>query len=228
MLKGFFIGASDTDAGKTYIASQLVRALNKAGFTPAPRKPLATGCQKITSKMCHKKPGLVSGDLFCRDTYELYQANQERTPLTTITPFAFEPASSPHQAMTHNPVHFEAIVQSCQAEPHETLVVEGVGGYFSPLNTTHLNIHLAQTLNLTNLLVIPNHLGALNQTLAQIYALKAHNIPVHGLILNQTSPNPPYIQAQDLKNFISPLPPLMQIDYNATIDLDQLLNTLTP
>ena len=44
-----FITATDTDAGKTYVAQLLTAALVKNNFNVAVFKPISAGCERISS-----------------------------------------------------------------------------------------------------------------------------------------------------------------------------------
>ena len=62
-------------------------------------------------------------------------------------------------------------------------MVEGAGGPLVPLNGRVLMVDLMAQLALPVVLVAPNRLGAINQTLLALEALKARGLPVLGVVL---------------------------------------------
>lgn len=215
---GLFIGANDTDAGKTYITARILEALNHHKIRAQPRKPLATGCQPSTP-----------GHWQCPDTRILHQAWWNNNPflhlataptdpqtlaeqLHKITPFAFAPAVSPHNAMAQAGVEvsLEQLVKACNLDASECLILEGVGGMFSPINNQHLNIHLLLALQLPLILVIENRLGAINQALSQVSALSSYAITPEMLLINNPKPQQTD-HTQGLESFTNI--PVYRLDY---------------
>jgi len=69
-------------------------------------------------------------------------------------------------------------------ESENTLIIEGAGGVYSPVNTGFLNADLIQKLNASAILVVRHYLGSINHSLLSIEALKIRKIPVLGIIFN--------------------------------------------
>jgi dethiobiotin synthetase len=67
------------------------------------------------------------------------------------------------------------------------LLVEGAGGFYSPLALGVLNADLAVELCLPVLLVVSDRLGAINQTLLAVEAIKLRGLTLAGVILNQVT-----------------------------------------
>ena len=82
----YFITGTDTDVGKTYIASALVRYFVQQGQTAVGMKPIAAGCEKI------------NGALRNADVSALLAASNFAARLEDVNPYAFEPAIAPHIA----------------------------------------------------------------------------------------------------------------------------------
>jgi len=69
------------------------------------------------------------------------------------------------------------------------LVVELAGGLMVPLTKDLLMVHRLKQWNLSVILVSKYYLGSINHTLLSIEVLKAHNIPIEGIIFNgETNP----------------------------------------
>lgn len=64
------------------------------------------------------------------------------------------------------------------------LVVELAGGVMVPLNDRTTNVDLIKRLNLPVVVVSRHYLGSINHTLLTLFALRAHNIPVKGVVFN--------------------------------------------
>ena len=87
---------------------------------------------------------------------------------------------SPHAAAAREGVGID--LQSIQCPNASSLVVEGAGGVFVPLNEKEMMIDLIKHLNLPILVVAPNRLGVINQVLLTLHALKG--LEILGVILN--------------------------------------------
>ena len=64
-------------------------------------------------------------------------------------------------------------------------LVEGAGGFYSPLAENGLNADLAVALQLPVLLVADDRLGALSQVLLNVEAIQMRGLPLAGVVLNQ-------------------------------------------
>ena len=66
-------------------------------------------------------------------------------------------------------------------------LVEGAGGFYSPLTEDGLNADLAMALRLPVLLIAENTLGVLNQVLLNVEAIKVRGLKLAGVVLNRIS-----------------------------------------
>ena len=69
------------------------------------------------------------------------------------------------------------------------LLVEGAGGFYSPLAENGLNADLAVALQLPVLLVADDKLGALSQVLLNAEAIKMRGLHLAGVVLNNLENN---------------------------------------
>lgn len=198
-MQGYFITGTDTDIGKTYSACQLIKNLVKQGKKVSPRKPIASGCE------------IKAGELYCSDTHLLKQASQTTDSLETITPYSFQPAISPARAIQQAKldITLENLIQACQIPDDSLGIIEGAGGFLSPLTPTCLNADLAQALNLPIILVVGNKLGCLNHALLTLEAIEKRNLTVHQIILNDLDSTSDIENFYDLKR-LTPLPVIHQ------------------
>lgn len=178
-MKTFFISGNDTDVGKTYVGTALVTALIARGHHCVVRKPIETGCDET-------KDGLMP-----RDASAYYQACQQQLPLIEICPLRYLPAISPERAirLAKEKIYVHQLVELCLPDQEaDYLIVEGAGGFYSPLCTDGLNADLAQALHAQVLLVIADRLGCINQTLLCLEALQQRQLTPIAVVLNQVQP----------------------------------------
>lgn len=181
-MQSYFIIGTDTNVGKTYIASALVRHFVSLGFKTAGMKPVASGCELNTQ-----------GELINEDAQALVNASNVGAPLDLINPYRFAPAIAPHIAATQAgiAIDFHTITQAyTQLKTlSEVVVVEGAGGFFVPLNDTQTLADLAIQLNLPIILVVGMRLGCINHALLTVEALQARGLTLAGWVANQIEPH---------------------------------------
>lgn len=174
--KGYFLTGSDTDVGKTYIACEIVRQLDQRGIDVATRKPAESGC-------------VMSGDeLLTHDAAALQEANGHRESIERIAPYRFRAALAPPRAarLENRTLYLENLVEACnQDHPEHLLVVEGAGGFYSPLAENGLNADLASALQLPVIIVVNDRIGAINQALMTAEAVQNRHLRVAAIVLNE-------------------------------------------
>jgi len=174
-MQGVFITGTNTNVGKTYIGVLLSRHLAKNNIRVIPRKPIESGCQ------------IIDDELIPADALALKQAAQYQGDLSDVCPFRFEPPISPVRAahLANKVLTTDQLVNICmQGSEQGFLLVEGAGGFYSPLSEDGLNADLATALQLPVLLVAHDELGVLNQVLLNVEAMKMRGLRVAGVILN--------------------------------------------
>ena len=174
---GYFISGSDTDVGKTYIACQLVRQLRQLGLEMETRKPAESGCREGDD-----------GELITHDAAALQQANEGREALDRINPYRFRAALAPHRAarLEGQRLQLEALIEACSLDdPAHRLLVEGAGGFYSPLAENGLNADLASALQLPVIIVVADRIGAVNQALMTWHAVSSRQLRTEAIVLNQ-------------------------------------------
>ena len=182
MLKSYFIIGTDTNVGKTYVASALVQHFVRLGFQSLGMKPIASGCERNQR-----------GELINDDAQALINASNVSAPLNLINPYRFEPAIAPHIAATQAGVFIDlheitqAYVQLTTLA--EAVVVEGAGGFFVPLNETQTLADLAVQLNIPIILVVGMRLGCINHALLTVEAIQSRGLCLTGWVANQIDPN---------------------------------------
>jgi len=184
-MKGLFITGTDTGVGKTHIACLLAEQLITECFTPIPRKPVESGCSRN-----------ADGQLVAADAQALMQACQYPPPQPVVCPYPLKAAISPAEAarLQGERISLMQLQQACALTESETqndsarLLVEGAGGFYSPLCADGLNADLAQRLQLPVLLVAEDKLGCINHILLSLQAIESRGLEVFAVVLNQINP----------------------------------------
>ena len=173
---GVFITGTDTGVGKTHIGVLLAKALSAKNIRVIPRKPVESGC------------AVIDGELMPADAQALKQAADYSGGLSDICRYRFEAPVSPPRAahLANRPVTTEQLLEACvHNRENGFTLVEGAGGFYSPLSEDGLNADLATALQLPVLLVAEDALGALNQVLMSVEAIQAHGLNLVGVVLNR-------------------------------------------
>ena len=86
-MRRLFITGTDTDAGKTFASSVVLKALAHAGYSTFGLKPIAAGCEQN-----------AEGTWVNDDAIQLQAASQPALPYSTHNPIALIPPIAPHIA----------------------------------------------------------------------------------------------------------------------------------
>ncbi len=189
--RGVFITGTDTDVGKTHVACCIANTLIKQGQVVTPRKPIASGCIRQPD-----------GSLLSEDALYLQQACLSSEALEVICPYQFEPAISPQRAIqeANIKITIQDLITACQNNNNSFTIIEGAGGFYSPIALDGLNKDLAIQLNLPTVLVVANRIGCINQTLLSIEAIQNSGLALHSIIINQVT-NDNFNYAQGLSKY---------------------------
>lgn len=164
----YFIAGTSTDVGKTHITVLLLQALRQAGRRAAGYKPVCSGGRG--------------------DALLLQAQSQPGLPIEALNPLWFQAPLAPYAAslIENKPVDVAQLLAGFHAVAKEldTVLVEGAGGWETPLAPGKTMADLAQDLELPVLLVVNNKLGAINHTLLTLQAISARGLHCAGLILN--------------------------------------------
>jgi dethiobiotin synthetase len=182
MTQAYFVIGTDTNVGKTYVASALVQHFVQSGLKTVGMKPVASGCELNQQ-----------GELINEDALALTNVSNVKAPLDLINPYRFEPAIAPHLAAEQVgvAVKLDSIMQAYQQLTTfaEMVVVEGAGGFFVPLNQTETLADLAVQLNIPIIIVVGMRLGCINHALLTVEAIQARGLSLAGWVANQIDPD---------------------------------------
>ena len=179
MSRGLFVTGTDTGVGKTHVAAQIAAALLAEGHQVGVYKPVASGCQS-------------AGDqLICHDAESLWQAAGQPGELARVCPQQFAAPLAPHLAARAEGRTVDAQLLRSGVEywrdRSEFVLVEGAGGLMSPISEEDYNADLAEALGYPLLIVAPDALGTINQTLQTLITATTfrQGLPIAGVVLNQ-------------------------------------------
>ncbi|MCY7294000.1 dethiobiotin synthase [Alteromonas sp. a30] len=180
-MSAFFVTGTDTEVGKTYVSSLLLKMASEQGLRSAGFKPIASGCQQ-TAK------GLEN-----EDALALQKASSIPLNYSEVNPFSFEPAIAPHIAAKQMQVtlSFEAIYQAyltLKSKQADLLIVEGAGGWRLPLGDGHFLSEFVQHAQLPVILVVGMKLGCLNHAKLTEEAITRDGLQLAGWVANHIDP----------------------------------------
>jgi dethiobiotin synthetase len=166
-----FLTGTDTNVGKSYVASLLVRALRAEGRDCVGLKPICCGDRD--------------------DATLLYDSAEGAIELNDVNPVWLRTPAAPYTAslIENRSIDLALIRESfarVRAE-HESVIVEGAGGWFVPIERNYFIADLAEEFGLPVAIVVANRLGALNHALLTVAAVRARGLECAGLILNHPS-----------------------------------------
>jgi dethiobiotin synthetase len=176
-----FVTGTDTGVGKTRIAAALCVAYAAHGKRVAAMKPVASGCMQT-------RAGLRNDD-----AEALRAAMTVRAAYGDVNPYAFEPAIAPHIAAMEAgcPIDF-GLLDGCYERlcvQSDVIIVEGAGGWLTPLDATRTFADLAVRWQLDVILVVGLRLGCLNHALLTAEAIEARGLKLAGWVGNSVDPD---------------------------------------
>jgi dethiobiotin synthetase len=180
-VKSFFITGTDTEIGKTFVTCGLLVALRDHGINAAPMKPVAAGTTQLD--------GINANE----DVHALIAAYGKPIAASLVNPYCFTEAIAPHIAADHEnrSVDLDVIREAFNSlrASHDTLLVEGAGGFLVPLSATESMSILPTTLELDVILVVGMRLGCLNHALLTAEAIRARGLGLAGWVANTVDTN---------------------------------------
>ena len=168
-MKGIFITGTDTGVGKTYFTALLTRSLRHQGLPAIALKPVASGDRSDATTLSEAMDGALS--------------------IPKINPVHFAAPLAPYASATleNCPFPWDLLrshwqeMSSVQPGP---ILVEGVGGWRVPMDSTRTVREWARELGLPVLIVCRATLGTLNHTLLTLDSIRAAGLQIPGIIMN--------------------------------------------
>ena len=181
-----FVTGTDTEIGKTLVASALVHLQAQRGHRVAAMKPIAAGTEWRNGRWCNE------------DVDALAACASVALPQQITTPYLFKAAAAPHiaaslEAVVIDRMHILNCFKQARAQS-EAMVVEGVGGFCVPLNDSYDTADMAKDLNLPLILVVGMRLGCINQALLTSEAIAKRGLKLMGWVANRVDAQMLYAQ----------------------------------
>lgn len=214
-MKGFLITGTDTDVGKTWFMLKFGELLKEHKLKFHFLKPVESGC------------GEPNGDIIPKDAMQF--SKLEGVSLSKICKFMFKAYASPPRAanLENKDIEINDIIdfiEENKIDDDDCLnLVEGCGGFLSPIANKKLTSDLAVKVNLPVILVVNNTLGCINHSLLSIQAIETLGLNIKFIILNDLNEIVPLDNFDELSSYTSI--PVFRLKYNEKAD-SNLINFL--
>lgn len=163
----YFVTGTDTGVGKTRFSCLLIEALRAEGRDAVGYKPVCSGDRDDAVLLANASGGL---------------------DLDAVNPVWLKAAVAPWVAgmLENRPIDPEVLLEGYRglAAEHETVIVEGAGGWRVPIAEGYDIADLAADLKLPVVLVVGNRLGALNHAILTIDSIRSRGLEIAGLVIN--------------------------------------------
>jgi dethiobiotin synthetase len=236
-MKQFFITATDTDAGKTFVSCALIRALTQQQsqeknqpMVVAAFKPISAGCDVVAGQLINEDAKLLSD-----------VANAKQT-IAQINPIAFKEPIAPHIAAKKEGVQLsitdiEQHYQKVVALNADITLVEGAGGWRLPLGPAQESSvkksptqenngegkaqgyqflsGFVKSTKLEVILIVNMKLGCLNHALLTYETIKADGLDCIAWIANCAESEPMNNLSENIAELelLLPMPKIAQFNY---------------
>lgn len=181
-----FVSGTDTGVGKTYVLKEIIKYLKLKGCIIKAVKPIETGCL------------VKDGNLYPQDAGEL--ANITGQELDEVCPYRFINPLSPYVAAKlegkeincnsikeHIDNIYLKLTKDWGHKKEKFLFIEGAGGLMVPVTRDFMMIDFPKLIGASVILVTRLSLGTINHTLLSLEALEKRNIPVKGIVINDST-----------------------------------------
>jgi dethiobiotin synthetase len=178
-MSAYFVTATGTDIGKTFVTAGLVRHLRDSGEPVAAFKPVMSGFDIATAAV--SDAGVLLDALGDPITPEAIER---------LSPWRFAAPLSPDMAAAREAggIDFAALVTRCREviATSGTVFVEGVGGVMVPLDDTRTVLDWMTELDVPLILVTGSYLGTISHTLTAVDVCQRRGLTVATVVLNES------------------------------------------
>ncbi|SNY76960.1 dethiobiotin synthase [Enterobacter sp. CC120223-11] len=180
MTERYFVTGTDTEVGKTVASSALLQAANRAGYRTAGYKPVASGSE------------MTDEGLRNTDALALQRNSGVALSYAEVNPYTFEEPTSPHIVSEDEgrPVDAHTLSAGLHAlsQKADWVLVEGAGGWYTPLSSTYTFADWVQAEQLPVILVVGVKLGCINHAVLTAQAVQQAGLMLAGWIANDVIP----------------------------------------
>ena len=222
---GFFVTGTDTEVGKTLVSGALILKLREKGINAIGFKPVVAGTYTNSN-----------GQVLNEDLETLRIASKLPPGKLDLCPYVLDEPAAPHLVAAQSGLKLEMaiIMRALNAVQGQSdaVVVEGAGGFLTPLTDSTDLGDFAQQLGLPVILVIGMRLGCINHALLTLEAIKSRKLQIAGWIANSLSTEMPFLN-ENIKSLqsrvdapflgcIPPLPKELQKQQNQPYSIEAL------
>lgn len=186
-MKKLFITATDTDAGKTFMAQAIMKELADRRHQVVGFKPVSAGCEQTELGLRNE------------DALALQQQSTLELDYQEVNPIAFADPVAPHLAAQkqHCAIELSTLTQAYDnllAKNADYVITEGAGGWRLPLTDSLFLSDLAIQYQMEVVVVVPVRLGCLNHARLTVEAVRHDGLAISGWIANVLDGDLPYLK----------------------------------
>ncbi|MEE8729372.1 MAG: dethiobiotin synthase [Rahnella inusitata] len=205
-MKKYFITGTDTEVGKTVSTTAFLQAAARAGHTTAGYKPVASGSEMTAE-------GPRNSDALALQAFSTVGLRYDE-----VNPCTFIEPTSPHIVSELEKCPIDPAVLSAGLRHLEPLadwvVVEGAGGWYTPLTAEFTFADWVVAEQLPVVLVVGMRLGCINHAVLTAQAITQSGLQLAGWIANDVQETGKHHQAyMDTLTRMLPAPLLGEIPY---------------
>ncbi len=179
-MTAFFVTATGTDIGKTFVTAGLIRHLRMHGQPASAIKPVVSGFD-----MAHagrKRPGVLLAAM---------DRPVDEREIGCISPWRFEAPLSPDMAAAREgrDIDFDELVQfsrAAVARADGTLFIEGVGASWCRSTTATPCLTGWRRSAFRWIVVTGSYLGTISHTLTAVDVLERRDVSIKAVVINET------------------------------------------
>jgi dethiobiotin synthetase len=179
-MSAYFVTATGTDIGKTFVTAGLIRYLRGAGQPVNALKPIVSGYD--------------SSVVETSDPAVLLQALGRQVSadeIETMAPWRFRAPLSPDLAAAREgrTVDFDKLIAFSRAAINAStgiLFIEGVGGIMVPLDYKRTVLDWMAALDIPLVLVVGGYLGAISHTLTALDVLAQRKLTIAAIVVSES------------------------------------------
>jgi dethiobiotin synthetase len=179
-MSAYFVTATGTDIGKTFVTAGLIRYLRGSGQPINALKPVVSGYD--SSVVETSDPAVLLKALGRQVTAD---------EIATIAPWRFRAPLSPDIAAAREGrnVDFEELIAFSRAAIKAStgiLFIEGVGGIMVPLDARRTVLDWMAALNIPLVLVVGGYLGAISHTLTALNVIAQRQLKIAAIVVSES------------------------------------------
>ncbi len=182
----FFVTATDTDVGKSYICKYLAKEFIKLNKKTAYLKPFQSGIERNVDSDA-KQIEILAKNVIAKSSYTT------KTPCTPLVSAQIDNVDYDLEKIKND---YNELAKKC-----DITIVEGSGGLYVPVKRNILMSDVIKFLNLPTIIVARPNLGTINHTLMTVKCAQNDGIKVIGIVITnypQNSDDPVILRAQEM------------------------------